>query len=177
LRICALAVLASLLGACGSDSGPVNYLPGLDSFTKNSLAFGESASPAQVSRRPVTAVDLLTSDGRCAMIAPNPQAAGSGAPDQGPDANPAQPLIQGGIALQMTECDVVRRAGAPDNFEFGTSDRSERSVTLTYINGPRPGIYHFTAGRLTAIERGPEPPAPARPVKTKKPPVKKPAPA
>jgi hypothetical protein len=46
-------------------------------------------------------------------------------------------------------------------------------VTLTYSNGLRPGIYRFAGGRLYAVERTQEPPAP-EPPKAKKPPVKKP---
>ena len=30
-------------------------------------------------------------------------------------------------------------------------------AVLTYIRGPRPGIYFFTSGRLTALDRAPEP--------------------
>jgi hypothetical protein len=73
----------------------------------------------------------------------------------------------------MTECEVVNRAGAPQNVELGTTEQGERSVTLTYTSGPRPGIYRFAGGRLYAIERGQEPPPP-EPSKGKKPPAKKP---
>ena len=66
----------------------------------------------------------------------------------------------------------VGRAGAPENVQLGTTDRGERSLTLTYMSGPRPGIYRFAAGRLYAIERGEEPPP--EPAKPKKPAPKKP---
>jgi hypothetical protein len=72
-------------------------------------------------------------------------------------------MIPTAIALDMTECDVVKRAGHPERVEFSTNDRGERTVTLTYLQGARPGIYRFTAGRLTSIERAPEPPAPPKP--------------
>jgi hypothetical protein len=172
LRLVAVAVLAPLMAACASDSGPANYLPKLDSFTKSSLAFGEGSKPAISTLRPVTSADLITTDGQCASTGP---VVASASPGQDTQDNPPPALIQGGIALEMTECDVVRRAGAPDRFEFGTNERGDRSVTLTYVNGPRPGIYRFAAGRLATIERGPEPPAPAKPVKAKKPAAKKPA--
>ena len=81
-------------------------------------------------------------------------------------ANSSQAL--GGIALEMTECDVVKRAGAPEKVELGTNERTARSLTLTYIHGTRPGIYGFVAGRLVTIERAPEPPEPAKPVKPAK---------
>ena len=80
--------------------------------------------------------------------------------------------MQTGISLQMTECEVVSRAGAPDNIEVGVNERGERAVALTFMRGARPGIYRFAAGRLNSIERGPEPPAPPKP--QQKPPAKKP---
>jgi hypothetical protein len=76
--------------------------------------------------------------------------------------------VQGGIALQMTECEVVARAGAPDNIEFGNGQRGGRAVVLTYLHGARPGIYRFSGGRLYSIERAPEPAAPARKATPKK---------
>ena len=79
-------------------------------------------------------------------------------------------MLPSGIALDMTECDVVKRAGQPEKVDFGTNERSERTVVLTYIRGPRPGIYRFAAGRLTIVERAPEPPAPPRQQQRKPPP-------
>ena len=58
----------------------------------------------------------------------------------------------------MTECDVVRRAGAPEQLQIGADERGDRAVVITYIRGPRPGIYRFAAGRLVSIERAPEAP-------------------
>jgi hypothetical protein len=87
---------------------------------------------------------------------------------------PGLPPSAGGIGLDMTECEVVSRAGPPEKLDFGTNERSERTVVVTYIQGPRPGIYRFTAGRLTSVERAPEPPAPPKPVRPqKKPPPKR----
>ena len=57
-------------------------------------------------------------------------------------------MIPAAIALEMSECDVVKRAGIAEKVEIGTNERRERTATLTYIRGQRPGIYHFTAGRL-----------------------------
>ena len=44
----------------------------------------------------------------------------------------------------------------------------ERSVTLTYLSGDRPGIYRFRNGRLVTMERVAEPAQPKRPAKTAK---------
>lgn len=147
LRLMAVAVLAPSIAACSSDIGSVNMLPKLGSF--ESLSLGNAAPTREL--RPVTAADLVGPQGQCAAAGQN---------------------SQGGIALEMTECEVVGRAGQPDNIEVGTTDRGERAVTLTYTGGPRPGIYRFTSGRLSAIERGEEPPP--EPAKPKKPAPKKP---
>jgi len=62
------------------------------------------------------------------------------------------------ISLQMTECEVARHHGPPDKVELGTLPNGARSLTLFYLRGPRPRIYHFAYGRLVAIENLPEPP-------------------
>jgi hypothetical protein len=150
LRLVAAAVLVPSMAGCSSDIGSINVLPKLGSF--ESLSVG--SAPQTMEFRPVTAEDLVGPQGQCTGI--------------GQDAV----ATQGGIALQMTECEVVKRAGTPGNIELGTTDRGERAVTLTYASGPRPGIYRFAGGRLYAIERSQEPPP--EPPKAKKPPAKKP---
>jgi hypothetical protein len=150
LRLIAVAVLAPSIAACSSDIGSFNVLPKLGTFESLSV----SSAPANTELRPVTPADLVGPQGQC--------------PGAGQDAAASR----GGIALQMTECEVVNRAGTPESIELGTTDRGERSVTLTYTGGPRPGVYRFAGGRLYAIERGQEPPP--EPPKTKKPPAKKP---
>ena len=149
LRVIALAGLALPMAACSTDVSSFNVLPKLGNFDSLSVA----TTPVNTELRPVTAADLVDVQGQCA--------GGQGA---------AAP--RGGIALEMTECEVVVRAGAPENIQVGTTDRGERSVTLTYTGGSRPGIYRFAAGRLYAIERAEEPPPEAP--KAKKPPAKKP---
>jgi hypothetical protein len=142
-----------------------------------------SGGKEHFSLRPIGPEDLVSSEGQCAMsseqaatqataMAPLEEAdRGAGAPrDPLSEAPPQAPLLQGGIALQMTECVVVRRAGAPERLEFGTNERGERTVVITYIRGDRPGVYRFAGGRLHSIERAPEPPpAPkkSRPAKKK----------
>jgi hypothetical protein len=91
----------------------------------------------------------------------------------GPGALP--PQVRGGpsgIALQMTECQVVQVAGYTDRVEIGANERGQRAVTLTYLSGDRPGIYRFIGGRLASMERVAEQPQQARkpqkPTKTAK---------
>ena len=81
----------------------------------------------------------------------------------------SSPLVAGGIALGMTECQAVQRAGSPNNVAIGAGDRGERKVVLTYLSGPWPGIYTFNDGRLKIIERAPEQPKPAKTAPKKKP--------
>lgn len=83
----------------------------------------------------------------------------------------APPEVRGGprgIALQMTECQVVQLAGYTDRVEIGTNERGQRAVTLTYPGGDRPGIYRFIGGRLASMERVAEPPQPKKPQRATK---------
>ncbi len=144
---------------------------------------------------PVGPDDIVSSEGQCAAPAAalaqsadaNTTGAGGGAgapsttqaaaaPNSGMQRlEPAStPLVTGGIALGMTECQAVQRAGMPSNVAISTGDKGERKVVLTYLSGPWPGIYTFSGGRLNVVERAPEQPKPAKPA-AKKTPKKKPA--
>jgi hypothetical protein len=144
-----------LLAACASDP---NSSRSSSWFATPDWA-KDSGGPTFSTRAP-TGQALVGPDGRCAV----------GDPAGGAE------IVAGGIALDMSECDVVRRAGPVDNVEIGTTQRGERSAALTYMRGERPGIYRFVNGRLVSIERGPEPPPPPKPEKPKKKPAKKPPP-
>ena len=72
------------------------------------------------------------------------------------------PSTTGTVALGHTECDVVRGIGAPDSVNLSNNARGDRVAVVTYSQGQRAGIYTFTAGRLTSIERAPEPVAAAQ---------------
>jgi hypothetical protein len=67
----------------------------------------------------------------------------------------------------------VRRAGPVEKIDIGADERGERTVVLTYLQGPSPGVYRFAGGRLVSIERTPGPPP--GPAKSQKPAAKKPA--
>lgn len=127
------------------------------------------AVPAAQADRPVGSVagDLAG--------APMPAGAVATANPAGPEAGPP---VLGGIALGMTECQAVRRAGSPGNVAISAGEKGERQVVLTYLSGTWPGIYRFNDGRLKVIERAPAPPEPAKKPpkkKTAKKPAKKPA--
>ena len=122
-------MLAFSLGACSAD------------LSLNSVTFKPETvfSPSGWTTLSVPLKndpDLLNAEGQCSS-------AGS---DQA-----AVPL---GIALHMTECEVVRLAGPVEKFEFGSDSRA-RLLVLTYLQGLHPGIYRFSGGRLVVIERRP----------------------
>jgi hypothetical protein len=157
------AVLA--LGACSAPQ-----LPSMESFRPPDPAtLFRPLSVGVIQERqllPVAAEDMVDAEGRCAGTFPVAEAVAD--PSADPNApQPTQqvnlPLIPGGIALDMTECDVVKRAGPPERVEIGANERNERTAVLTYIRSERPGIYRFTSGRLTAMERAPEPPPEPKP--------------
>jgi hypothetical protein len=117
---------------------------------------------------PVPADDLVDASGRCA---------GAFIPAAGGDPNAAQPLpdagvpmIPSGISLQMSECDVVKRAGVAERVDINKSPAGERLVTMSYLGGERAGVYQFSNGRLKSMERGPEPPPEVAKKPAKKPP-------
>ena len=61
-------------------------------------------------------------------------------------------LIGGGIAIGMSECEVVGRLGRPTTINFGKNPNGYRTLVLTYSSGARPGDYRFAAGRLTEMD-------------------------
>jgi len=116
---------------------------------------------------PVAQADLVDAGGSCAgAYVPAPAGADQPAGQAGVSLQQAGvPLIPATIALEMSECDVVKRAGIAEKVEIGANDRKERTARLTYTRGQFPGIYNFVDGRLRLMERAPEPPAPAKPAK------------
>ena len=122
-------------------------------------------------KRAVTPEDLVDASGYCAGAASASAAVAPGT--DAPAAPDAGPAVAGGIALGMTECEVVQRAGRAESVDIG-AEGGKRSVVLTYLQGERAGIYRFAGGRLQIMDRAPEPAKPAKPVKPAKP-AKKPA--
>ena len=159
------AVAALVLAAAGCASiqnmapDPASFhLPDRTTFLPaNISSYSYPVSPTG----PVAASELVDAQGLCPGVAPA--------------AVPADPsaLVQRGVSLDMSECEVVRRLGAPQAAEV-TQPRGARSVVLTYTVGEHAGIYRFADGRLTSIERGEEPPPPPD---ARKPPARRPKPA
>jgi hypothetical protein len=82
--------------------------------------------------------------------------AGCGGITLGTGAPPSMAASQS-VSLDMTECDVARRLGAPDRIALSSGDGGQRLLTLTYGRGEHPRLYRFASGRLYSIEALPPP--------------------
>lgn len=175
-------LLASLLagsvalGGCSSQMPDLTQfkLPSTRTFLPSNVDTYVAPTTAMRSAGPVGPADLVDAQGVCAGMAPPAEAA------QGSDAGAAAPApgaAPGAVGLDMTECEVVRALGPPQSVNLGANERGERKVTMVFFAGERSGSYLFTSGRLTSLERGPEPPPPPKPERAvkKKPAAKKPA--
>jgi len=143
-----------------------------DWFSRPGRLFIKNVSidaPPLTPERPITSDDLVSAEGYCPGMAPpgSPTDANAAATDAAP-----VPATSGTVALGHTECDVVRGIGAPGSVSLSSNPRGDRVAVVSYLQGPRAGIYTFTAGRLTSIDRAPVPEAPPKTAKSKK---KKPA--
>jgi hypothetical protein len=145
-RAIAFAVpLPGLLAACSAIQVPTaeDLIPQAPKFELKTIA----TSPIRRLGPPA----LVGPDGSCAAASGESEFTGAG------------------IALRMSECDVVQRAGPPQNVDISAAPNGERMTVMTY-GGERAGIYRFTAGRLVRVERGAEQPLePERPTKKKSP--------
>jgi hypothetical protein len=143
-------------------------------FSRSGRLFIRSVSietPPLTPNKPVTAEDLVSAEGGCPGMAPPGGPANANALTEGAAGAPA-PTTTGTVALGHTECDVVRGIGAPDSVNLSNNPRGDRVAVVNYSRGQRAGIYTFAAGRLTSIERGPDPvaePKVAKPKTKKKP--------
>ncbi|XIA62595.1 hypothetical protein ACFIOY_24130 [Bradyrhizobium sp. TZ2] len=165
----ALLLLGPVLAGCNSASDLLSK--DADWFSRSGRVFIRNVSietPPLSPTKPVTPDELVSADGGCpGMAAPG---ADANALADGAAGNPP-PSTTGTVALGHTECDVVRGIGAPDNVNFSNNARGDRVAVVNYSRGQRAGIYTFTAGRLTSIERAPEPVAQPRGAKPKKKPA------
>jgi hypothetical protein len=168
----ALLLFAPMLAGCGATVSDM-FSPDIKDaewFSRGGRVFTKSVSietPPLTPDKVVTAEDLVTADGAC------PGMASAGAPTNANAADGtavAAPTNTGTVALGHTECDVVRGIGAPASVNISNNPRGERLTVINFSQGQRAGIYTFTGGRLSSIERGAEPvaePKAGKPKKTK----------
>jgi hypothetical protein len=171
-RLLALLVFAPLIAGCSSAANMFSSdLLSKDAewFSRPGRLFIRNISidaPPLTPNKPVSAEDLVSAEGYCPGMAPPGAPADANALTDGAAAAPA-PSTTGTVALGHTECDVVRGIGAPESVSLSNNARGDRVAVVNYSRGQRAGIYTFTSGRLTSIERGPEPVAPPKAAKSK----------
>jgi hypothetical protein len=176
-RWLALSLLAPLVAGCSTASDMMSS----DLLSKDAEWFSRSGrlfirnisieTPPLSPSKSVTAEDLVSADGLCPGMAPPAGPADANALTDGAAGAPV-PSTTGTVALGHTECDVVRGIGVPGSVNLSNNPRGDRVAVINYSRGQRAGIYTFTAGRLSSIERGPEPvaePKAAGPKTKKKP--------
>jgi hypothetical protein len=178
----AALLLAPLLTGC---AGGVGDMFQSDLLSKDAQWFSRTGrltinnvsieTPPLTPNKPVTAEDLVSADGGCPGMPPPAGPADANALTEGAAAAPP-PVVTGTVALGHTECDVVRGIGQPDSVNL-SSNGGERVAVVTYTHGPRAGIYTFSAGRLSSVERGAEPVEQPKVAKKPRTVKKKPAPA
>jgi len=173
-RLLALLLLAPVVAGCSGASELMSR--DADWFSRPSRLFIRNIeAPPLTPNKPVGPEDLVSADGACPGMEPPPAnpADANAATDAGAAA--VVPSTTGTVALGHTECDVVRGIGAPASVNLSNNARGDRVAVVTYQQGQRAGIYTFTAGRLTSIERGPQPEAPPKTARSKPKAKKKPA--
>lgn len=176
-RLFALLMLAPAIAGCSSTSDFFSS----DLLSKDAEWFSRSGrlfirnvsieTPPLSPDRPVASEDLVSADGVCPGMVPPAGPADANASTGSAAAAPA-PSTNGTVALGHTECDVVRGIGVPDSVNLSNNPRGDRVAMISYSRGQRAGIYTFTSGRLTSIERGAEPVEQPKAAKSK---TKKPA--
>ncbi len=155
-----LALLAVLLlGACAMDtlSNAFTKTPEIPSLDLTPYSRATVSVPPSAKRITLTPADFVNADGTCAPPSP--------------DSATAQATA---VALEMTECGLVQVLGPPEKLDIGANERGDRTAVMVFNRGERPGIYNFTGGQLTSMQRVAEPPPPPKPQKPTKP-AKKPA--
>ena len=161
----AFAALTAALFLCGCSGGfdtggwfqkPIALAGGNVGYTYTDLG-------AAKFDRPITANDLVDASGACP--GGTPPAPGNADAGAAASSDPGS-LFGGGVALGMSECDVIGRLGRPTAVNLGKNPNGLRSAILTFNSGPRPGVYRFDSGRLSEMDRV-EAPASPEPEKKK----------
>ncbi len=178
-RALPLALAVALCGCSDFDTSGSWFVKPLRLYGSN-LGYTYTQFDDARMDRPITANDLIDANGACPRyVVPSPPSAAGAPPAAGP--TDAALLLGAGIAIGMSECDIVARLGQPTAVNVGKGPGGDRAVALTFNSGPRPGVYRFAGGRLTEMDRIEVPqaaaPEPAKkkmvkkkPDKTKKPP-------
>jgi hypothetical protein len=173
--ICVVGALAAALavGSCANvdlDNKDAWFARPFQFVSRSSGYTFSELQESKARNRPISGNDFVAANGSCPpppAVQQAPAAAAANQAGSAPAATDTSALLGDGIALGMSECDVVFRAGAPNDVQIGKNPNGDRTAVLTFNNGPRPGIYHFEAGALMEVERAQTAPAPAQTAKKK----------
>jgi hypothetical protein len=151
-----LAMAAAVSGCANVDFDTGQWFQKPVDFLGRSGGYTYTELQTTKQQRPITANDLVQPNGACPPPPAAPQAQvppGTAAATDAATANgAADGLLGGGIALGMSECDVVYRAGQPSAVQLGKNPNGDRTAVLTFDSGPRPGLYRFEGGRLMQMD-------------------------
>ena len=124
----ALAAMATalFLGGCSADDASGWFSKPVDLFgRRGGYNFSQLGGAKQ--ERPVTANDLVDASGACATApAPEAQAAAANPGQSAPGAPDEAAQLRGGVAVGMSECDVIARVGRPAAVNIGNNQNGER---------------------------------------------------
>ena len=138
----AIVVVGAVVSLFGCDDTAKWFAKPLNPLNNNPGYTYSSLGDARVDRA-ITANDLVDANGACPNYAPPRASPGAG---EGASLQDGAALFGGGVALGMSECDIVVRLGQATAVNFGTAAYGSRSLVLTYNAGPRPGIYNSKTG-------------------------------
>jgi hypothetical protein len=169
----AMALAIPLCGCANFDTSGAWFSKPLNLIGAN-LGSNYSQLDEAKKEHPITANDLVDANGGCPnYAAPAPmQSASAGPGGSAAGSSDMASLLGGGVAIGMSECDVIARLGQATAVNLGRNPNGDRAAVLTFKSGPRPGVYRFAGGRLVEMDRV-ELPAPPPPERAKKKIVKK----
>jgi hypothetical protein len=182
-RLIVLAAIAApvALAGCSADTGQAWFVKPFDISGRSAGYSFSELSETKKDQRAITPNDLVNANGSCPAPvaaaapapAPAPGAGGPTSPAAMPGGDASSLVVDGGVGLGMSECDVVSRAGQPASVQIGSTPGGDRTAVLTFDSGPRAGIYRFLRGGLIEMDAvaAPAPPpqvAKKKPAKPKK---------
>jgi hypothetical protein len=166
ILLAAIAAPVALAG-CSADTGQAWFVKPFDISGRSAGYSFSELSETKKDQRAITPNDLVNADGSCP---PPVAAAGAGGPTSPaamPGGDASSLVVDGGVGLGMSECDVVSRAGQPSSVQIGSTPGGDRTAVLTFDSGPRAGIYRFLRGGLTEMDAVAAPPPPPQVAKKK----------
>lgn len=168
-RLIVLAAIAApvALAGCSADTGQAWFVKPFDISGRSAGYSFSELSETKKDQRAITPNDLVNADGSCPAPVAAAGAGGPTSPAAMPGGDASSLVVDGGVGLGMSECDVVSRAGQPSSVQIGSTPGGDRTAVLTFGSGPRAGIYRFLRGGLTEMDAVAAPAAPPQVAKKK----------